>query len=380
MAFNRRRFLQASSLGVALGTAFVSGFAMAPAGSRQRLLMVSGYRDAESGEHFGILVLDSEGKTIADFPVPDRVHMADLFPAQAHKAPAILVNSRTPGAPLRRYDFAGNLQDELKVPEGFHFEGHTVFSPDGNTLFATVSDYRSGEGHVLVADASTMNLQAIWSSGGTGPHELVRDGDVIYVANTGVRTHPDSGRTPLNIDTMSSSLVKLSAESGDILQTWASPMQALSIRHLDVLPDHSVLVGCQYQRDDQRPPCVAVAYPDKDSVELLEPENQWLAWDMKGYTASVRTFPSTSPLAGQAMISNPRGHLLTHWNAAPAGLTDKRKMESSKGIWLHGREGWVTAGAGEFWYWSDGELLQLSGGVKPGIWWENHMHGRLLKA
>lgn len=381
MALKRRSFLKVSSAAMAVGASFASGAAVsASLSSRERLLMVSGYRDTETDSRFGILVMDTEGRTVADFAVPDRVHMADICPHIENTAPAVLVNSRTPGAPLRRYDLAGKQQAALDIPAELHFEGHTVFSADGRTLFATASDYRNGEGRVLVADAVTLELKAVWSSGGTGPHELVRDGDFLLVANTGVRTHPDSGRTPLNIETMSSQLVKISTITGDVVHTWKSPMQALSIRHLDVLPDHSVLVGCQYQRDDERPPCVALAHPQRDEIELLEPDNQWLAWDMQGYTASVRAFPEVSPLAGQAIISNPRGHLLTSWAATEGIMQKKQALQSSKGICLRGREGWITAGAGELWYWSDGELLRLSEQIKPGIWWENHMHGRVLNA
>jgi hypothetical protein len=368
---NRRQFLQLSCAAMAMSAAAGSGIALAP---RSQRLLVSGYRDQATETQFGILVVDAEGNIHADFSVPERVHMADLYPGE----PRILVNSRAPGAPLRRYDFAGQLQAHLPVPDGLHLEGHAVFSADGQVLYASASDYRRGEGRLLIVDANTLQLLDIWPTSGVGPHELVMQGDDLYLANTGVRTHPDSGRKALNIDSMQSELVKLDGNSGELLHRWASPRQALSARHLDVLADGRVLVGCQYQRKDARPPCVALATADSEQLQLLEPDNDWLHWDMQGYTASVRAFSPGSKHADAALISNPRGHLLSHWQGPTPALQDTQAMQYAKGIALLGNQGWISAGAGELWHWQNSGLTQLSKSVKAGIWWENHLHGRIV--
>ncbi|GGY48487.1 hypothetical protein GCM10011297_21810 [Bacterioplanes sanyensis] len=371
MSIHRRQFLQLSCAAMAMSVAAASGVALAPRGQR---LLVSGYRDQATETQFGILVVDTEGQIKADFRVPERVHIADLYPSE----PSVLVNSRAPGAPLRRYDFAGQLQAHLPVPKDMHLEGHAVFSHNGQVLYASASDYRRGEGRLLVIDAQRLTLLDIWTTHGVGPHELVMQGDDVYLANTGVRTHPDSGRKALNIDSMHSELVKLDGSTGKLLQRWASPKQALSARHLDVLADGRVLVGCQYQRKDARPPCIAIASAGSEQLQLLEPDNDWLHWDMQGYTASVRAFPPTSARAGEAMISNPRGHLLSHWQGATPALQDTQAMQYAKGIALFGNQGWISAGAGELWHWHNDELKPLSESVKTGIWWENHLHGRVL--
>ncbi|ASP38653.1 hypothetical protein CHH28_08165 [Bacterioplanes sanyensis] len=371
MRLSRRQFLQLSCAASAMSLAGAAGVYHARPSS---VWMTSGYRDQATRQHYGVMVMNARGHIVADFAVPERVHMTELSP----DASSVLVSSREPGAPLRRYHLHGELQASLLPPKNMHFEGHLVVSDNGEHLFATASDYVAGQGHILVIDARSLQLQAIWPTHGTGPHELVYEQQQLWVANTGVRTHPDTGRTALNIEQMQSELLLLDANNGAVKQRWQSPKQALSVRHLDVLADGRALVGCQYQRQDQRPPCVAIADANSAKLTLLETDNDWLHWDMQGYTASVRTFKASSPLAGQALISNPRGHLLSEWQTQPHQLQQRHAMQYSKGVYLYHDSAWISAGAGELWRWQDGTLTPITTAVKPGIWWENHLHGRIV--
>lgn len=375
---NRRQFIQTSALGVSSAIAFASGWQLSQRNLAQASgrLLVSGYRDHKTQSHFGVIVTDTMGNILSDFSVPDRVHMADLFP----NAAKVLVNSRKPFAPLRKYNLAGELLAELMPPEQMHFEGHSVFSDDGNTLYSTASNYQQGKGYVLEINASDLSLQRIISTDGIGPHELVIDADQLFIANTGVLTHPDSGRDPLNIDTMQSELVQLDLASGMIVHRWSCPTPALSARHIAQMADGSILVGCQYQKNNDRPASVAIAKPDQTTLQLLQPNNEHYYWDMKGYTASVRAFSASSPFAHQALISNPRGHLLSHWQPNTVIAPQTHKMAYSKGIVLGKTEAWISAGAGELWHWdaNSQKLQKWVTAIKADFWWENHLHSRVL--
>ena len=83
---------------------------------------------------------------------------------------------------------------------------------------------------------------------GIGPHQLAMmpDGSTMVVALGGLQTHPDQGRKKLNLETMQSALVYLDSRNGDILDRLESPQRHLSLRHLDVAINGSVVVGAQF--------------------------------------------------------------------------------------------------------------------------------------
>lgn len=383
---NRRQFIQTSALGLSASASLFSGMyysanhasEKSEAGNTAQRLLVSGYRDHKTQSRFGVLITDTSGNIVSDIVVPDRVHMADLFP---HNSPAaLLVNSRKPNAPLRKYSTSGKLLAELMPPENMHYEGHSVFSADGQYIYSTASNYLEKTGYVLEIHANDLTLKRMIATGGIGPHEVIIDDSQLYVANTGVLTHPDTGRDPLNISTMKSELVQIDIPSGTIKQHWACPIQALSARHLTQMPDGSVLVGCQYQKQDDRPATVALARSGESQLQLLQPENEQYYWDMKGYTASLRAFPASSAYAGTALVSNPRGHLLSHWQPQQAIRPETQPMRYSKGIALGLDEGWISAAAGELWHWQamNQQLTKITTAVKPDFWWENHLYSRVL--
>jgi hypothetical protein len=414
---SRRQFLQLSALTLAGASATFAGVRNASLTNltkenellaQQRHLgqplLVSGYRDRATQSRFGVMISNTLGQVVSDFSVPQRLHMADLFPAvhdssqssndtgQSSAAlsaaplpadvqpPAVLANSREPGAALQKYDFYGRLLAEQLPPSNMHFEGHTVFSADGRKLYTTASDYVAQRGYVLELDSNTLAIERQFHSGGIGPHELVIQADQLLIANTGVLTHPDSGRSALNIDTMESNLAQLDIHSGNIVHRWRSPIPALSARHLDGLADGRVLVGCQYQKRDQRPACLALAQAGATELTLLDNNHEHYYWDMKGYTASVKAFAPGSALAGQALVSNPRGHLLSHWQANNTTLLNRQDMQYSKGIMVSGSDAWISAAAGELWHW-DGQrhqLVPVTRQIKADFWWENHLYGRVI--
>jgi hypothetical protein len=312
---------------------------------------------------------------ISDFSVPDEVHLATLFPDQK----SILVCSRKPGASLLKYSFEGKLEAELAPLDNQHFEGHGIFSSDEKFIYATASDFELHAGRLLKLNSQDLSLIKDHSSGGIGPHELVWQSDkLIAIANTGVLTHPKSGRKVLNLSSMLSNIVLFDSQQEEIIHQWQVPEQALSARHLDRMANGDLVIGCQYQKKDQRPACIAFASVAKGLV-FAEANNESLYWNMKGYTASIKGIPN-SPYA---VITNPQGHLLTQWkNAADKSLSseliDQQEIEFNKGLKISrdGKQAWLSVGAGEL------QLINLvdatasnntSSRIKENIWWGNHL-------
>lgn len=103
-----------------------------------------------------------------------------------------------------------------------------------------VYDARAGRGYRRVGEFET---------GGKGPHEvlLMPGGETLCVANGGMKTHPDYGKSILNAATMRPSLAYLDRRGGRLLElrTLADEWRHLSIRHLAIDGGGQVWAGCQ---------------------------------------------------------------------------------------------------------------------------------------
>ncbi len=383
---NRRHFLYSSSL--ACLVPFTSGLTACTHSNNIELdpnkeIIVGGYSETdEKGRRlnrYGVIVIqpseDGAFNTISDFAVPYEVHLATLFPDQK----SILVCSRKPGASLLKYSLDGKLEAELPHLKNQHFEGHGIFSIDEKYIYATASDFELKSGRLLKLNSQDLSLITDYSSGGIGPHELVWQSDKhIAIANTGVLTHPDSGRKILNLADMQSTVVLFDSQQEEIIHQWQVPEQALSARHLDRMDNGDLVIGCQYKKKDQRPPCIAFANIEKGLV-FAEPRNENLYWGMKGYTASIKGIPN-SPYA---MITNPQGHLLTKWQSSTdkslsSELIDQQEIEFNKGLKISrdGKQAWLSVGAGEL---QSINLVNATASndtsrrIKKNIWWGNHL-------
>ncbi len=138
----------------------------------------------------------------------------------------------------------------FEAPEDRHFYGHGIFSPDGRLLYATENDFEGAQGVIGIYDA-TAAFRRIgeFSSHGVGPHDLaLLDGRTLVIANGGLREHPDigRGRRVLNLDTIETSLAYVDVATGDLLERHViAPCGALSLRHMGVGRDGTVILGAQ---------------------------------------------------------------------------------------------------------------------------------------
>jgi len=205
---------------------------------------------------------------------------------------------------------------------GQHFQGHSCFSKDGNFLYSTESDSKTGEGIISVRETKTFQQVSQFESYGIGPHqiELMPDRDTLVIANGGLLNLPESGREILNLVTMDSSLTYINRHTGDLISQHRLTkdlinndldMSKASIRHLDVATDGSVVMGLQVQRiamkNDQLLPLAAIH--KNNQLQLLTAPNN-LTQQLNDYMGSVKINNQTRTVG----YTSPKGNLAVFWS------------------------------------------------------------------
>jgi hypothetical protein len=264
---------------------------------------------------FALFGIAADGADLFRIPLPDRGHAAAAHPT----APEAVAFARRPGTFALVIDCArGTLVSRLTGPEGRHFYGHGAFIQGGVVLATTENDIATGQGVV-----------GLWSrpdgyarigevpTGGIGPHEVRRmpDGGLV-VANGGMRTHPDSEREVLNLDTMRPNLAYLSEEGGllEVVEL-DRDLRLDSIRHLAVRDDGLVAFAMQWQ-GDVLDPVPLLGLHRRGSPPVLAEADLAEQIAMQGYAGSIsfdgagRTVAITSPRGGRLHRYSPEGAFL----------------------------------------------------------------------
>jgi hypothetical protein len=197
-----------------------------------------------------------------------------------------------------------------------HFFGHGVFSADGRLLFTTENDYDHGQGVIGVRDATGGYRQIGELAGyGVGPHDLalLSDGRTAVIANGGILTHPDRPREELNLADMQPSLVYVDLETGDLVeeQKLAADLHQLSIRHLTVAQNDTVVFGCQYRGPEEDTPPL-IGFHRRGQEPMIVPTPAATQATLRNYIGSVTADASGGIVAASA----PKGGLVTYWDVA----------------------------------------------------------------
>lgn len=247
--------------------------------------------------------LSSKGWITFELPLPARGHAAAAHPQLAEA----VAFARRPGTyAIVLNCVSGQEKARFTAPPGRHFYGHGAFSADGDLLFTTENDFDAGRGVVGIWDARNRYTRiGEFSSGGVGPHDikLMPDGATLVVANGGIDTHPETGRTKLNIPSMRSNLSFLSLNSDLLGQMHLDKMhQKNSIRHLAVSGQGDVAFAMQWQGGlGEDLPLLGIHHVESDTLNLVAPAS---ARHMNGYLGSVAIskdgnhIATTSPRAG----------------------------------------------------------------------------------
>ncbi len=297
-------------------------------------------------------------------PLPARGHAAAAHPSR----PEAVAFARRPGTFAVVIDCVTGAQKAvLTCPESRHFYGHGAFSGDGSLLFTTENDFEAGVGRIGVWDTQQGYKRVDeWQSGGIGPHDIKRlpGTETLVVANGGIDTHPDTGRTKLNIATMRSNLAYVTG--GDVLEVVESPshLQKNSIRHLAVGPDGSVALGMQWQGTGAVPALVGTHSRGRALTLLEAPANNLR--EMEGYVGSIAMSQNGSTIA----VTSPRGGILQRYDTQSSRLCDTQRLTDISGV-VATNTGFVfTTGTGLLVRLADGEFTQEK---QSTVSWDNHL-------
>jgi len=229
----------------------------------------------------GLLRLTGSGLSVlATQALPTRAHGL-----AAEADGGVLVAARRPGDWLLRWHPASGRTTWHWVDDDRVLNGHVRRSGDGRAVWTTETDQADASGLIGVREPDTLHKTGEWRTHGMDPHAMLvlplALGDVpagaLIVANGGIPTQSETGRSHRDLTRMDPSLVALHPVSGALLGQWRLPDPRLSIRHLAFDP-----VGA----------CVGIALQAEHDDEAARRDAPLLAtWDGRALTAAP-------PLAG----------------------------------------------------------------------------------
>ena len=315
---------------------------------------------------YALFGLSEQGRPRFEVPLPGRGHAAAAHPNRAEA----VVFARRPGTFALVIDcFTGEIRDLLEVPVGRHCYGHGAFSSDGAWLFTTENDFDAESGRVGVWDVVRGYRRiAEWESGGIGPHDIIRlpGADLLAVANGGIATHPETGRTKLNLPDMQPNLTYLSMD-GTIVESLALEglQQWNSIRHLAVSKDGLVAFGMQWQRGSAAPPLLGLHRRGSGAKLLLAPRAEHHR--MRGYVGSVAFSGDQRRVA----ITSPRGGRVQFFDVGTSTFLGGINEPDACGISAAKRGFAITAGTGRII--ADGDAAGHGSATAYALRWDNHL-------
>ncbi|MDL2404739.1 DUF1513 domain-containing protein [Rhizobium calliandrae] len=267
---DRRAFVRAA------GLTFLA--ALKPAAlmalERADAVYASGIRASDGT--FAVATVTERGQILDQVALPARAH-GMAFSKVTGKTVAF---ARRPGTYAMIFDPWNKGEPIVTTSgEGRHFYGHGTFSPDGKLLFASENDFGKNRGVIGIYDARNRFARiGEYETYGTGPHDMTvsDNGKLLIVANGGIETHPDFGRTKLNLDHMEPSLTLIDVATGRLIEKHALPPQyaQVSTRHVDIDSQGRVWFACQYEgRRNDLPPLIGHFAKGEDLTFVRLPDD-----------------------------------------------------------------------------------------------------------
>lgn len=382
--FDRRRFLAAGGALAATCT-LPSATAAGSADEAPRWLGARADRDGR----FHATCFDTAGRLRFEYALPTRGHGMAVHAARGE----VVMCARRPGDWLVVLDFSdGTLLHPVTAAPGRFFNGHAVFigdllyasetataaGPASAATFpaATSSPPTPGDGVIGVYDArAAYRRLGEFPSHGLDPHDLrAIDANTLVVANGGLLTHPDAPRVKLNVDTMAPSLAYFDARDGRLtsLHALAPELHQLSIRHLAVAADRTLVVAMQYEGPaTDRPPLIGLHPPGATELELLALPEPALA-SLRNYCGSAAV-DATGHIAG---ISSPRGGQTLLYDIPARRLIASLPLADGCGIAADGHAGGfvLTSGLGSILRaQAGGDAAPINSAALGASQWDNHL-------
>ena len=234
-------------------------------------------------------------------------------------------------------------------PQRRHFYGHGVFSRDGRLLYTTENDFPMSVGRIGVWDVvAGYRRIGEFSSAGIGPHDInvMPDGETLVIANGGVATHPEHGRRPLNLPSMRPNLAYVDRANGNLIERHELPesQSRLSIRHLDVAADGTVVFGCQHKGARHMPVDLIGFHRIGETPGLLQ-GGASVRRALRHYVSSV----AVDRTGEFAAVTSSRGQQVVVVDVAKRRVVDQRRFSDVSGVAAGGdgtSYGFVLTGGG----------------------------------
>jgi uncharacterized protein len=288
-----------------------------------------------------------------------------IVPTRAHglwaeAGGSVLAVARRPGDWLLRWHPGTGRTQWHWAGDDRRFNGHVIACTGGAILWTTETDLDTAHGRLGVRHARSLEKSDEWATHGMDPHQLLAlpqavgglPAGTLVVANGGIPTLPETGRSKRELGRMDASLVALHPDTGALLGQWRLDDPFLSIRHLAFDPVSGTL-GIALQAEhpashaDPQARAGAPVLAVWDGRALRAAEGQPA---MAGYGGDLCALPSgagggfavSCPRVNQLALFDARGRwrgALPHREAYALASRDDR-------WWLSGAAG-VLCGQGE---------------------------------
>ncbi|WP_408015634.1 DUF1513 domain-containing protein [Rhizobium alarense] len=336
---DRRRFLKMAGAAWAAGLAPGGAFAL----DRTDAVFASGFMDADGS--FGLATLAEDGRIIDRVGLPARSHGMAYSAETGHT----VAFARRPGTFALIFDTRGRTAPQvIHCGEDRHFFGHGCFSPDGRLLYASENDFDANRGTVgIYAAADGYQRIGEFDTHGIGTHDMTvsPDGSMLVVANGGIETHPDFGRTKLNLDRMEPSLTLIDAATGTLIEKHGMPhaLRQLSTRHVDMDASGRIWFACQYEGPRNDMPPLAGSFARGEPIRFLDlPETATRA--LANYVGAI----AVNRPAGLVGLVSPKGGVSLSVEIATGRIVRRHIVRDAAGIAPAKDDFAVTSYAGRF--------------------------------
>ncbi|NYT30508.1 DUF1513 domain-containing protein [Rhizobium sp. WYCCWR 11128] len=351
-AIDRRNFVKAAGLGFLASLAPRSLMAL----ERADAVYASGIRAADGS--FAFATVTERGEIVDQMALPARAH-GMAFSASTGKTVAF---ARRPGTYAMIFD-PWNKSEPIVINsrEDRHFYGHGAFSPDGRLLYASENDFDGNRGMIGLYDATDRFTRiGEFETYGIGPHDMTvsDDGRLLIVANGGIETHPDFGRTKLNLGEMQPSLVLIDAATGALVEKHVLPAEwaELSTRHVDLDGAGRIWFACQYEGHRKDLPPLVGHFAKGENltfIDLPEETTRRLA----NYVGAIAVNRSE----GLVGITSPKGGASVTIDARTGKMLAETSVPDAAGI-APARSGFAVSSY-------DGDFLS----IRSDVAWDQHI-------
>ena len=320
---DRRSFIKAA------GAAFMASLAPRALFALERAdaVFASGFRGPDG--RYGVGLIGEDGTFIEKIDLPDRIHGLGYSPATGKT----VAFARRPGTFAVVFDATRRSEPVLiAAPDNRHFFGHGHFSPDGRLLYASENDFDANRGMIGVYDAADgFRRIGEFEAHGIGTHDMTvsDDGKLLIIANGGIETHPDFGRTKLNLDHMEPSLVIADARSGALIEKHVMPreLSQLSTRHLDVADNGRIWFACQYEGSRNDSPPLVGHFAKGEALSFVSLPEEITA-GLANYVGAI----AVNRQQGLVGVTSPKGGLAVTFDQRNGAIVSTTTVTDAAGI------------------------------------------------